>query len=241
MKCSKCGQEYQGNFCPKCGAPAPGNAAPAPHKKKKFRWWYVLIALVLIGVIGSAMGGNEEDPSTEDNQIQGEISQPEETPDPVEDSEPTESEPEESEGWTVEQQNAMATAKDYLDYSGFSYNRLISQLEYEGYSTELATWAADNCNADWDAEALESAKDYLDYSAFSYNGLINQLEYEEFTTEQATYAADNCGADWNAEAAECAKSYLDFSSFSRDGLIDQLEYEGFTYEQAVYGVEQNGM
>ena len=205
------------------------------------RWWYVLIALVLIGVIGSAMGGNEEAPSTEDDQVQGEISQQEETPDPIEDPEPTESEPEVPEGWTVEQQNAMAAATDYLDYSAFSYSGLINQLEYEGYSTELATWAADNCNADWNAEALESAKDYLDYSAFSYTGLINQLEYEEFTTEQATYAADNCGADWNAEAAECAKSYLDYSSFSRDGLIDQLEYEGFTYEQAVYGVEQNGM
>jgi len=147
----------------------------------------------------------------------------------------------ESSGWTVTQKNVMASAKSYLNYSGFSYKGLIEQLEYEKYTHEDAVWAADNCNADWNEEALESAKSYIDYSGFSYTGLIGQLEYEGFTTEQATYGADNCGADWNEEAAEAAKSYLSYTSFSRDGLIDQLEYEGFTHEQAVYGADQNGL
>lgn len=142
---------------------------------------------------------------------------------------------------TNEQRNALRKAEDYLDYSPFSHDGLIHQLEYEGYSTEDATFAADNCGADWNEQALMDAKDYLDYSAFSYKGLIRQLEYEKYTTEQATYGADNCGADWNEQAAKKAKEYLDYSAFSRSKLIDQLVYEGFTKDQAVYGVEQNGL
>lgn len=156
--------------------------------------------------------------------------------------EPTENSDEETNisSLTTGQTNALQSAKSYLDYSAFSHDGLISQLEYEGYSTEDSTYAADNCGADWNDQALKSALSYLDYSGFSYSGLIKQLEYEEFTTEQATYAADNCGADWNAEAAETAQSYMDYSSFSRSELIDQLKYEGFTEAQAEYGAATVG-
>lgn len=141
---------------------------------------------------------------------------------------------------TMGQKNALASAKSYLSFTGFSHDGLIEQLEYEQYSTEDATYAADNCGADWNEQALIKAKEYLDFSAFSYSGLIEQLEYEKFTKDEATYAADNCGADWNEQAAAKAKSYMDYSSFSKNELIDQLKYEGFTAEQAAYGVEANG-
>ncbi len=141
---------------------------------------------------------------------------------------------------TMGEKNALGSAKSYLRYSAFSYEGLIGQLEYEGYSHEEAVFAVEHCGADWNEQALKSAKDYLEYSAFSYTGLIKQLEYEKFTAEQATYGADNCGADWNEQAVKSAKEYLEYSSFSRQGLINQLEFEGFTYDQAVYGVTQNG-
>lgn len=141
---------------------------------------------------------------------------------------------------TIGQLNALGSAKLYLSSSAFSHDGLIRQLEFEKYSTEDATFAADNCGADWNEQALKSAKNYLAFSAFSYSGLIKQLEYEGFKTEEATYGADNCGADWTEQAAKSANNYLSVSSFSRDRLIDQLEYEGFTYEQAVAGVEANG-
>lgn len=140
-----------------------------------------------------------------------------------------------------EYQNALTKADDYLRYSSFSYTGLISQLEYEGCTTEAATYAADNCGADWYEQASKTASDYLSFSAFSYSGLIDQLEYEGFTTEEATYAADNCGADWNEQAAKKASDYLSFSSFNRSQLIEQLEFEGFTHDQAVYGADQNGL
>lgn len=141
---------------------------------------------------------------------------------------------------TMGQKNALGSAKSYLRFSAFSYEGLIGQLEFEGYTTEEATFAADHCGADWNEQALESALSYLDFSAFSYEGLIRQLEFEKFTAEEAAYGADNCGADWNEQAAKSAENYLSFSSFSKQGLIDQLEFEGFTHEQAVYGVEANG-
>lgn len=164
-------------------------------------------------------------------------------PDPAE-AENTPSEPEETtapaEAVTTGMRNALNQALDYLDFSSFSYTGLIKQLEYEGYTTDEATYAADNCGADWMEQALDEAISYLDFSAFSYTGLIDQLKYEGYTKEESTYAADNCGADWMEQAVKCAESYLSFSSFSRSRLIEQLEYEGFTHEQAVYGAEQNG-
>ena len=141
---------------------------------------------------------------------------------------------------TTGQRNALREAKTYLDVMAFSYEGLISQLEYAKYSHEDAVYAADNCGANWKEQALKDAKNYIDVMAFSYTGLISQLEFAKYTSEQAKYGADNCGADWNEQAKKAAKEYLDVMAFSRDGLIDQLEFAGFTHDQAVYGVTANG-
>lgn len=92
-----------------------------------------------------------------------------------------------------ENANAINTAKQYLAYSGFSRTGLIEQLEYEGYSTESATYAVDNCGADWNNECAETAQDYLDYSSFSRSGLYDQLSYEGFTAEQIEYGLSAVG------------------------------------------------
>ena len=75
----------------------------------------------------------------------------------------------------------------------FSYSGLIKQLEFEGYSTEDATYAADNCDADWNEQAVKKAKQYLETTAFSRDGLIEQLEFEGYTAEQAAYGAEQSG------------------------------------------------
>ena len=94
---------------------------------------------------------------------------------------------------TKEQENALKSALSYLKYSAFSRQGLIDQLEYEKYSTEAATYAADNCGADWNEQAAKAAESYLKYSSFSRQGLIEQLEYEGFTHEQAVYGAEAVG------------------------------------------------
>ncbi|MFJ4172761.1 Ltp family lipoprotein [Microbacterium sp. NPDC089696] len=88
---------------------------------------------------------------------------------------------------TLAQENAIRSAQSYLDFSGFSRTGLIGQLEYEGFSTEDATFAVDNAGADWNLEAAESAQQYLDFSSFSRDGLYGQLEYEGFLPSEIEY------------------------------------------------------
>lgn len=92
-----------------------------------------------------------------------------------------------------ENANAINTAKQYLDYSGFSRQGLIKQLEFEGYPTESATYAVDNCGANWNEECAETAQNYLDYSSFSRDGLYQQLQFEGFTDEQISYGLSAVG------------------------------------------------
>ena len=91
---------------------------------------------------------------------------------------------------TSGQRNALRSEESYLRSSEFSYTGLIEQLEYEGFSNEDATYAADHCGADWKEQAVKCAESYLKYSSFSKSGLIDQLEFEGFTHEQAEYGAD---------------------------------------------------
>ncbi len=94
---------------------------------------------------------------------------------------------------TVSQSNALKKALQYLDYSAFSYSGLVEQLEFEGFSTEDATYGVDHCGADWNQQAANKAKQYLDYSAFSHDGLVEQLEFEGFSHEQAEYGVSSVG------------------------------------------------
>jgi Predicted membrane protein len=112
-------------------------------------------------------------------------------------------------GATVSQQQAIATARSYLNVLPFSRSGLIDQLEYEGFSTADATYAVDQLGVDWKEQAVRMARNYLDIQPFSRSGLIHQLEYEGFSTADATYGVDQLGADWNEQAARMARAYLD--------------------------------
>ena len=94
---------------------------------------------------------------------------------------------------TLAQENALRSARQYLDYTAFSRTGLIEQLEYEQFSNADATWAVDQLKVDWNEQAFFSGQQYLDYTAFSRQGLIDQLIYEGFTPEQASYAVDKIG------------------------------------------------
>ena len=94
---------------------------------------------------------------------------------------------------TMGEKNALGSAKNYLDFTSFSYSGLIEQLEFEGYSAEEAAYAADNCGADWNEQAAKSAEDYLDFMSFSRQGLIDQLVFDGFTQEQAEYGVGAVG------------------------------------------------
>lgn len=93
----------------------------------------------------------------------------------------------------LEYGNAIDCAQDYVDLMAFSRQRLISQLEYEGYSNEAAVYAVDNIRVDWNSECAECAQDYLNFMSFSRQGLYDQLAYEGFIDEQIQYGLSQVG------------------------------------------------
>jgi hypothetical protein len=94
---------------------------------------------------------------------------------------------------TIGEKNALRSAKDYLNFSAFSYTGLVNQLKFEGFSDEEAKYGADNCGANWNEQAAKSAEQYLNFSSFSRSGLIDQLKFEGFTSEQAEYGVSVVG------------------------------------------------
>ena len=89
---------------------------------------------------------------------------------------------------------ALEAAHGYLKLDGvsLSYEMLIDQLVYEGYSEDTATYAADNCGADWYAQAVKAAQFIKDLqgSDLDYDTLVYFLEIDGFTDDQAVYGAD---------------------------------------------------
>lgn len=85
---------------------------------------------------------------------------------------------------------ALKSALEIIEYEdgGYSYDELIEILEFEGYSHNDSVYAADNCDADWNQEAVESAEWYLKTENYSQEFLIRLLISEGFTEEQAKYA-----------------------------------------------------
>jgi colicin import membrane protein len=76
---------------------------------------------------------------------------------------------------------------------GFSRQGLIEQLEFEGHSTEDATYAVDSLDVDWYEQAARVAQSYLDVMPFSRQGLVDQLVFEGFSSEEAAHGADAVG------------------------------------------------
>jgi hypothetical protein len=94
---------------------------------------------------------------------------------------------------TMGQQNARRKAESYLSFMAFSFDGLVEQLEYEGFSTDDATYGAFAVDADWNEQAQLKAASYLDSMAFSHDGLVDQLVYEGFTLAQAEYGVAAVG------------------------------------------------
>ena len=157
----------------------------------KYIGWAV-IAIAALALLGSVAGA--DDKSSKAEKVAATDTSTTETESVPADAKenPTPEEPEMTSG----QENALQVAEDYIDLSGFSKAGLIDQLSSsagEGFSNADATFAANNVDVDWNAEAVESAKDYLDLGGMSESALLDQLTSsagEQFTPEQAQYAVD---------------------------------------------------
>jgi hypothetical protein len=157
--------------------PTAPEVKPELSKKKPFykrKWFIALVVLMLIGAFAS----NSESSKTE---TEKKVVTTTEANTPAVPNE------------TVSESNAREKAESYLDMMAFSRSGLITQLEYEGFSNQDATYGTDAVNANWNEQAAKKAASYLDTMAFSRSGLITQLEYEGFTTAQAEYGVSTTG------------------------------------------------
>jgi len=152
------------------------------------KWWFWLIAIVLvIGIIGSVGGDSDESYPPIDNSVSVVANDNNNNTVMVTEAEitiPT---------VPLGHKNALDSAKSYIRFSGFSYEGLIDQLEFEGYSEEECFYGANNCGADWNEECYEKAESYLEFMSFSKEGLRDQLEFEGFTDDQINYALEKVG------------------------------------------------
>lgn len=115
------------------------------------------------------------------------------TPVTVESSEPAAEPAPEAPSETVSRVNAARSAQNYLDFTGFSRAGLIDQLEFDGFSTEDATFGADAVGANWNEQAARKAESYLDFTSFSRSGLIDQLKFDGFSAGEAEFGVNSVG------------------------------------------------
>ncbi|GAB2764481.1 hypothetical protein GCM10027039_26440 [Terrabacter koreensis] len=94
---------------------------------------------------------------------------------------------------TVSQEQAIAKAESYLEFTAFSRKGLIEQLQYEQFSKSDATFAVDHITVNWNEQAAKKAQSYLDMTSFSRGGLIDQLRFEGFSKSQAAYGVKAVG------------------------------------------------
>ena len=182
------------------------NQTPTPPRKRHRVRNTVLVLAVLAGIGGiasAASGGSHPAASPAAPATSAPAAPATKAPAPAT-SQPATSEPATSApaapAGTVSQQQALESAKSYLDMgTGFSEKGLIDQLssQYgEKFSVADATWAVAHSGADWNAQAVMSAKGYMKMGGFSRAGLIDQLTSpsgEQFTLAQATYAVNQVG------------------------------------------------
>ncbi len=153
-----------------------------------------LITLIIIAVAGIAVVGcGTTKVVTQPAAQPATTTQQAPTPAPVADPAPVAQQPQKPQ-MTAGQENALESARSYLDMGGFSRKGLIEQLSSsagEGFTQADARYAADRAHADWNQQAVESAQGYLDMGGFSRASLLDQLTSsagEGFTQEQARYA-----------------------------------------------------
>lgn len=184
VNCKACGKEIaKGAKCPACGK-------DQRNFFMKHKILTGIMAIVILGGIGSAMGGSNPatDPAPAVDAATTTKSTTPAAPAPVEVKKPI---------VPTEYISALKKAQTYGDIMNMSKKGIYDQLtsEYgEKFSKEAAQYAIDNAKIDYNANALKKAQTYQKTMSMSPSAIYNQLtsEYgEKFTPSEAKYAKDN--------------------------------------------------
>jgi Host cell surface-exposed lipoprotein/Protein of unknown function (DUF2510) len=182
------GKAWTENYAP-FGARSPGMGQPAkPGMSRGAKIGLWLMGVVVLVAIGSLGNSHKTSSSSSTSSNYGSTTRTLAAPTT------TEPPPIATPEFAPSQENAIKSAESYLDYTSFSKQGLIRQLQSEEFSEADATVAVEHIEAtggvDWNQQAVKSAKSYLDYTSFSLSGLVRQLESEGFTPSQAQYGAN---------------------------------------------------
>ena len=267
MKCNQCGTQFEGKFCPNCGAPAQAETpaveqAPvmpvASVKAKKpiyKKWWFwVIIAVVAIGIIGSVNGGNESSTNTDNGSsvVQSGDETNNDTTDNKTDSNKitvidfSAMNKADIENWATTNKVTVKFSEEYSDSiasgSVVSQSKKANKTVKEGGTINVVISKGKKPSIEYQ-NALKKAESYSKLMHMSKQKIYDQLtsEYgEKFPADAAQYAIDNLNVDYKANALEKADSYSKTMHMSKQKIFDQLtsEYgEKFTAEEAQYAVD----
>lgn len=265
MNCKQCGSQFEGKFCPNCGAPAaaestetnPVTATPIAGQKVKKpfykKWWFwVIVGILAIGLIGS-LGSNDDTPV--DANIDSPVIQDDEQPATTTKAESKAvvtvadfslMSKDEIEAWASENQVNCKFSEDYSDTvtegAVISQNKAADSTVKEGETIKIVISKGKKPSIEYQ-NALKKAESYSTLMHMSKKAIYDQLtsEYgEQFPADAAQYAIEHLDADYKANALEKAKTYQQYMSMSKNAIYDQLisEYgEKFTAEEAQYAID----
>ena len=266
MNCNQCGTQFEGKFCPNCGAPAQAETptveqAPvmpvATVKAKKpiyKKWWiWVIIAVVAIGIIGSINGSDESSTNTDNGSF---VTQSGDETNNATDNK-TDSKKvtvadfssmskADIENWAATNKVTVEFSEDYSDTvasgSVISQNKKANEIVEEGATIKVVISKGKEPSVEY-KNALKQAETYSEMMHMSKKAIFDQLTSEyggQFEDDAAQYAVDNLDADYKKNALESAKTYQNMMSMSKSAIYDQLvsEYGGqFTAEEAQYAID----
>lgn len=266
MNCNQCGTQFEGKFCPNCGAPATAETpivntattAPIADVKKKKpiykKWWFwVIIAVVVIGIIGGSGGGEETstDTGTGSSITQSGDETNNTTGNKTDSNKVTVADfstmsKADIENWAATNKVTVKFSEDYSDTvasgSVISQNKKANETVKEGATIKVVISKGKKPSMEYQ-NALKKAESYSKLMHMSKQKIYDQLtsEYgEKFPADAAQYAIDNLNVDYKANALEKADSYSKTMHMSKQKIYDQLtsEYgEKFTAEEAQYAVD----
>lgn len=266
MNCNQCGTQFEGKFCPNCGAPATAETpvveatpvAPIVEAKKKKpiykKWWFwVIVVVVAISVIAGS-GGDGETTNTDTgssitqsgDETNNDTTENETNSNKIAVVDFSSMSKADIENWATTNKVTVKFSEDYSDTvasgSVISQNKKANETVKEGATIKVVISKGKKPSIEYQ-NALKQAETYSEMMHMSKKAIFDQLTSEyggQFADDAAQYAIDNLDADYKKNALESAKTYQSMMSMSKSAIYDQLvsEYGGqFTAEEAQYAID----